>query len=105
MTHHVRFSLEFLLRNGLLDDTAHLRGLAGVVAHLYYTEPGRPSRVTHQSERPGQLILADDDRHAANFALLNLLKSGVFHAIVTNGASRQSQLRQILIIIAHLFNR
>eukprot|EP01116_Phalansterium_solitarium_P013512 TRINITY_DN30896_c0_g1_i1.p1 TRINITY_DN30896_c0_g1~~TRINITY_DN30896_c0_g1_i1.p1 ORF type:complete len:1741 (-),score=432.81 TRINITY_DN30896_c0_g1_i1:116-5338(-) len=80
MKHHVWFSLEFLLREGLLDGHGRLRGMAGIVSHLYYTEP-------------------------ANYALHVLLKTGVFHRIMAGSGSHQNKLREIVVIVANLFNR
>jgi ATP-dependent RNA helicase DDX60 len=55
--HHFRFSIEYLLRQNLINNSGHNVALAGLASHLYYTEP-------------------------ANFALAEFLRYGVFHRIL-----------------------
>lgn len=55
LKHHVRFSLEFLLRQGYLDPKGRPLQWAGLLAHLHYEEP-------------------------SNFVLARWLKAGLLHA-------------------------
>jgi ATP-dependent RNA helicase DDX60 len=54
--HHFRFSIEYLLRQNLINRSGDNVALAGLTSHLYYTEP-------------------------SNFVLAELLRYGVFHRI------------------------
>ncbi len=35
----LRFSMEYLLREGLLDSDGYTLAFTGIISHLYYTEP------------------------------------------------------------------
>lgn len=81
--HHFRFSIEYLLRQNLINSSGHSVALAGLISHLYYTEP-------------------------SNFALAELLRSGVFHRICErfNPVKPDSRILESMIhILAHLFGR
>ena len=54
--HHLRFSIEYLMRESLLDQKGNLINLSDMVSHLYSKEP-------------------------SNFAFAVLFKNGVFHKI------------------------
>ncbi|KAJ6489614.1 hypothetical protein C8R47DRAFT_1177216 [Mycena vitilis] len=77
--HHMRFSIEYLRRAGLLDETGTPMNLFSLAAHLYYTEP-------------------------SNFALVALLKSGALHDICDQD-SMISAKRDFILVMAHLFGR
>ena len=81
--HHFRFSIEYLLRQNLINGSGDNVALAGLISHLYYTEP-------------------------ANFALAELLRYGVFHRICEKfeSAKPDPQILETMIhILAHLFGR
>jgi len=89
--HHVRFSIEYLRRTGLLNASGIPINFANCVANLYYTEPG-------------------------NFLLNALLRAGVFHKIcdrfstsslsTPESSSVMSSVNKgLLLILAHLFGR
>ncbi|KAJ7686854.1 hypothetical protein B0H17DRAFT_1071320 [Mycena rosella] len=76
--HHMRFSIEYLRRSGLLDKDGKPMNLFSLAAHLYYQEP-------------------------SNFALIALLKSGVLHKICEKDPI--SAKRDFILVMAHLFGR
>ncbi|EJF61300.1 P-loop containing nucleoside triphosphate hydrolase protein [Dichomitus squalens LYAD-421 SS1] len=77
--HHIRFSIDYLRRSGLLDEGGNPINLFGVAAHLYYTEP-------------------------SNLALVALLRHGVVHRIC-NQASLITAKRDLMLLLSHLFGR
>jgi ATP-dependent RNA helicase DDX60 len=81
--HHFRFSIEYLLRQNLVNSVGNSVALAGLINHLYFTEP-------------------------SNFALAVLLRSGVFHRICGNFDPSKPD-PQVLIsmvhVLTHLFGR
>ena len=81
--HHFRFSIEYLLRQNLINSSGDSVALAGLICHLYYTEP-------------------------ANFALAELLRHGVFHRICKkfDHAKPDSKILEAMVhVLAHLFGR
>jgi hypothetical protein len=81
--HHLRFSLDYLQRQGLLSDTGTPIGLSGLVGHLYYTENSA-------------------------FAFHSLLNGGYFHKLCAdinnaNPTKRTQILRTMVLVLAHLF--
>jgi hypothetical protein len=81
--HHFRFSIEYLLRQNLINSSGDSVALAGLISHLYYTEP-------------------------ANFALAELLRYGVFHRICKkfDPAKPDSKILEAMVhVLAHLFGR
>ncbi|PFH46597.1 hypothetical protein AMATHDRAFT_69528 [Amanita thiersii Skay4041] len=79
LLHHLRFSLEYLRRNNLLDSEGKPMNLYAIVAHLYYTEP-------------------------SNLALVALLQSGVLHKICSQ-ESLISAKHDYIHLMCHLFGR
>ncbi|KAI0660897.1 P-loop containing nucleoside triphosphate hydrolase protein [Cubamyces menziesii] len=79
LLHHIRFSIDYLRRAGLLDAEGNPINLFGVAAHLYYTEP-------------------------SNLALVALLRHGVIHR-VCNQSNLVKAKRDLLLILCHLFGR
>lgn len=79
LLHHVRFSIDYLRRAGLLDSNGKTIDLCGIVAHLYYAEP-------------------------SNLALVALFRQGVIHKIC-NQSNRANAKRDFILIMAHLFDR
>ncbi|TFK94713.1 P-loop containing nucleoside triphosphate hydrolase protein [Polyporus arcularius HHB13444] len=77
--HHIRFSIDYLRRAGLLDAGGNPINLFGVAAHLYYTEP-------------------------SNLALVALLRHGVIHRIC-NQSSIITAKRDLMLLLSHLFGR
>ncbi|EJF64914.1 P-loop containing nucleoside triphosphate hydrolase protein [Dichomitus squalens LYAD-421 SS1] len=77
--HHIRFSIDYLRRSGLLDERGNPINLFGVAAYLYYTEP-------------------------SNLALVALLRHGVLHRIC-NQRSLIRAKRDLMILLSHLFGR
>ncbi|KAJ7045103.1 hypothetical protein C8F04DRAFT_1343667 [Mycena alexandri] len=78
MLNHMRFSIEYLRRSGLIDKEGNPMNLFSLAAHLYYHEP-------------------------SNFALIALLKSGALHDICEQ--SSMVAKREFILIMAHLFGR
>ncbi|KAI9000928.1 P-loop containing nucleoside triphosphate hydrolase protein [Trametes punicea] len=79
LLHHIRFSIDYLRRSGLLDADGNPINLFGVAAHLYYTEP-------------------------SNLALVALLRRGVIHRIC-NQSNLVNAKRDLLLLLCHLFGR
>ncbi|OBZ67943.1 hypothetical protein A0H81_12108 [Grifola frondosa] len=77
--HHIRFSIDYLRRSGLLDAEGNPINLFGIAAHLYYTEP-------------------------SNMAMVALFRHGVVHRIC-NQASVIDAKRELLLLMCHLFGR
>lgn len=81
--HHFRFSIEYLLRQNLINSSGECVALSGLISHLYYTEP-------------------------ANFALAELLRYGVFHRICKgfDPAKPNSEILEAVVhVLAHLLGR
>ncbi|EIW61285.1 P-loop containing nucleoside triphosphate hydrolase protein [Trametes versicolor FP-101664 SS1] len=79
LLHHIRFSIDYLRRAGLLDAQGNPINLYGVAAHLYYTEP-------------------------SNLALIALLRHGVVHKICSHANPVRAK-RDLLLLLCHLFGR
>ncbi|PKY41327.1 P-loop containing nucleoside triphosphate hydrolase protein [Rhizophagus irregularis] len=83
--HHLRFSIEYLMRENLLDQNGNLINLSAMVSHLYYVEP-------------------------SNFAFSVLFKHGVFHKICSKLRTDSLQVKEkvmdeLILILSHLFKR
>lgn len=77
--HFVRFSIEYLRRMGLVDETGRPKNLYGTVSALYSAEP-------------------------ANFALVALFRSGELHRITSNlDTDPDGTIRELLVVFASLF--
>ncbi|EJD43845.1 P-loop containing nucleoside triphosphate hydrolase protein [Auricularia subglabra TFB-10046 SS5] len=79
LMHHIRFSIDYLRRVQLLDESGRPLNLFGISARLYYTEP-------------------------SNLALVVLLQSGVVHRIC-NQASTLAAKQELMLVLCHLFGR
>lgn len=79
MLHHIRFSIDYLRRSGLLDAEGNPINLFGLAAHLYHTEP-------------------------SNFALVVLMRQGVIHDIC-NQTSTQNAKHDLVVLLCHIFGR
>lgn len=79
--HHLRFSIEYLRRQYLLDARGATLNFAGLVSHLYFTEN-------------------------SSFAFHALLKEGYFHELCSNVTKNEkSTVETLMLVMAHLFNR
>lgn len=81
--HYLRFSIEYLRQNYLLDDTGAPLNFAGCISHLYYTE-------------------------SSSFAFHALLISGYFDELckhIGNEKKRPKILRTLMLVMSHLFAR
>jgi superfamily II RNA helicase len=79
--HHLRFSIEYLRRQHLLDAQGVPLNFAGAVSHLYFTEN-------------------------SSFAFHALLKDGYFHQLCAKFATNQEAvLREMMLTLSHLFGR
>ncbi|CAG8457686.1 16854_t:CDS:10 [Cetraspora pellucida] len=79
--HHLRFSIEYLRRENILDEKGKPINLSGMISHLYYTEP-------------------------SNFAMAALFKHGVFHKICSEIRTNPTRMMEnLMLILSHLFNR
>lgn len=79
--HHLRFSIEYLRRQGLLGSRGEPINFTSCVTHLYFTEN-------------------------SSFAFHALLKAGYFHGLCADIQSKPSAiLRQLMLVMAHLFGR
>ncbi|KAM6401302.1 putative ATP-dependent RNA helicase DDX60 isoform 2-T2 [Pluvialis apricaria] len=78
------FSLQFLIKEGYLDQEGNPMGFAGLVTHLYYHEP-------------------------SNFVLVSFLVKGLFHKLCQpiKGSTVFSEdvLEKLVLILANLFGR
>ncbi|KAI9827475.1 MAG: hypothetical protein M1832_004825 [Thelocarpon impressellum] len=79
--HHLRFSIEYLRRQGLLGADGAPHNFAGCITHLYFTEN-------------------------SSFAFHALLKAGYLHELCRDIDSKESKvLESLMLIMAHLFGR
>jgi len=79
--HHLRFSIEYLRRQHLLDAQGVPLNFAGCVSHLYFTEN-------------------------SSFAFHALLKDGYFHQLCAKiNINKEQVLRELMLTMAHLFGR
>lgn len=79
--HHLRFSIEYLRRQGLLGPNGEPVNLTSCVSHLYFTENSA-------------------------FAFHALLKSGYFTSLCADIDTRPSSvLRILMLVMSHLFGR
>jgi superfamily II RNA helicase len=79
--HHLRFSIEYLRRQHLLDAQGVPLNFAGAVSHLYFTEN-------------------------SSFAFHALLKDGYFHQLCAKvDTNKEVVLRELMLTMAHLFGR
>ena len=79
--HHLRFSIEYLRRQGLLSAHGTPINFAGLTSHLYFTEN-------------------------SSFAVNVLLKEGYFHDLCSEiNEKTSSVLRTLMVVLAHLFGR
>lgn len=81
VAHFVRFSIEYLRRAGLLDESGKPLAMYGIASSLYTFEP-------------------------SNFTLVSLLRSGVLHQITRSFETNSTAvLNELCLIFAHLFGR
>jgi hypothetical protein len=83
ISHHLRFSIEYLRRQNLLSEKGAPLNFSGLVGHLHYTEN-------------------------AVFAFHALLKEGYFHELcagISNPAKQKDILLEIVLTLCHLFAR
>nr|POF18005.1 putative helicase [Quercus suber] len=79
--HHLRFSIEYLRRQHLLDARGATLNFAGLVSHLYFTENSA-------------------------FAFHALLKEGYFHELCAGiKTNEKDTLETLMLVMAHLFSR
>lgn len=79
--HHLRFSIEYLRRQYLLDHRGATLNFAGLVSHLYFTEN-------------------------SSFAFHALLKEGYFHELCSNiNKNEKGTIETLMLVMSHLFNR
>nr|POF06890.1 putative helicase [Quercus suber] len=79
--HHLRFSIEYLRRQHLLDARGATLNFAGLVSHLYFTENSA-------------------------FGFHALLKEGYFHELCAGiKTNERDTLETLMLVMAHLFNR
>lgn len=79
--HHLRFSIEYLRQNHLLDSTGKPLNFAGCVQHLYYVEN-------------------------SSFAFHSLLKDGFFHDLCKDVSHKPKQVvLNLMLVMSHVFAR
>ena len=79
--HHLRFSIEYLRRQHLLDSNGVPLNFAGAVSHLYFTEN-------------------------SSFAFHALLKDGYFHELCAKiDTNPEAVKRELMLTMSHLFGR
>ncbi|PLB45008.1 DEAD/DEAH box helicase [Aspergillus steynii IBT 23096] len=79
--HHLRFSIEYLRRNYLLDQSGSPLNFAGTISHLYYTEN-------------------------SSFAFHALLSKGYFHQLCEDVYRNPEVVtRTLMLVMAHIFGR
>jgi hypothetical protein len=81
MLHHLRFSIEYLRRQHLLDAQGAPLNFASVITHLYFAEN-------------------------SSFAFHALLKDGYFHQLCAKFSTNQEAvLKEMMLTMSHLFGR
>lgn len=80
LEHMMEFGLVYLAASHLIDAAGRPVGLAGLVSHLFWTDP-------------------------ANFALARLLSSGAVHRLVAECKGQQQVQEALLLVVAGLFER
>ncbi|TFK24691.1 P-loop containing nucleoside triphosphate hydrolase protein [Coprinopsis marcescibilis] len=81
LMHHVRFSIDYLRRSGLLSESGQPMNLFAIAGHLYYTEP-------------------------SNLALVAIMRAGVLHSICTDTRTDiEGRKRNYILLMCHLFGR
>ncbi len=80
LKHHFRFSLEYLMQEGHIDNNGNVLEFAGLVTHTHYLDP-------------------------ANYAFVHLLRSGLIHKLVHKYTSATDLARTLMFILCHLFYR
>lgn len=79
--HYLRFSIEYLRRNQLIDSIGAPLNFAGFVSHLYYTE-------------------------SSSFAFHALLDSGYFHSVCKRISEKSKRsLQTLMLVMCHIFKR
>ncbi|KAJ5813354.1 uncharacterized protein N7503_000104 [Penicillium pulvis] len=79
--HYLRFSIEYLRRNQLIDSNGAPLNFAGFVSHLYYTE-------------------------SSSFAFHALLDSGYFHSVCKRISEKSKRsLQTLMLVMCHIFKR
>jgi hypothetical protein len=79
--HHLRFSIEYLRRNSLLDKTGMPLNFAACISHLYYTEN-------------------------SSFAFHALLTSGYLQELCKDiHSAPKKTVRSLMLVMAHIFRR
>lgn len=79
--YHLRFSIEYLIREKTIRSDGTLIGLAGMISHLYYTEP-------------------------SNLIFASLLRKGLLRDICRNiSTNSEHVIESVLVILANIFNR
>lgn len=79
--HHLKFSIEYLLREKLIRSDGSLIGFSGIVSHLYYLEP-------------------------ANFLFASILRSGILRKICSDfQQDSKGTVLKLLVVLANIFNR
>lgn len=79
--HHLRFSIEYLRRNNLLDADGTPLNLSGGIAHLYYTEN-------------------------SSFAFHALFSNGYFHSLCKDIKDKPDEtLVEMMLVLSHIFRR
>ncbi len=84
MKYNIRFILEFLRREGYIDESAQCFGFTGMVNHLFFHEP-------------------------ANFILVNFIQNEAFHSMLEEGErsqwTKEEMTEAVLLVMCHLFAR
>ncbi|CAG8471575.1 3281_t:CDS:10, partial [Acaulospora morrowiae] len=78
--YHLRFSIEYLMREKLIDNSCNPINLSGMVAHLSPVEP-------------------------SNFAMAALFKQGAFHELCSEIEDAEQLEQTLVLILAYIFNR
>ncbi|KAJ6003405.1 DEAD/DEAH box helicase, partial [Penicillium sp. IBT 35674x] len=79
--HYLRFSIEYLRRNQLINSIGAPLNFAGFISHLYYTE-------------------------SSSFAFHALLDAGYFHSVCKHISEKsKSSLQTLMLVMCHVFKR
>ncbi|RIA84529.1 hypothetical protein C1645_715601, partial [Glomus cerebriforme] len=81
--YHIRFSIEYLMREILIDDKDNSINLSAMISHLYYAEP-------------------------SNYVFTVLFKHRVFHRICSKlekNSLKKEVKNELILILSHLFNK
>lgn len=102
VVHFVRFSIEYLRRAGLLDETGRPMNLYGIVSVRSSFSLALRAGLT-------QVLQTLYPFEPSNFALVALFRSGELHRLTkdfdSSPTSAEETMKELVVVLAHLFGR